>query len=372
MKKVDVLILSASFGEGHNSTAKAIRKSLISDEKNLEVEIVDYFNIITPNIAEYYYKGYEVITDHFPAIYNMYYYAQKKIEKNPITNIIFETQCTKILELIEEYTPKVIVSTFPVCSAVISKLKEKDLTQSFLVTCVTDVVFSYEWVHPKTDLYLLPSGTIKDEFIANNISEKNIIVTGIPIREEFIYDNENNLYEKRRHADENYKTRILLMGGARGLFDLSDSFFSWLDNLEAANVTVITGHNKELYENLKQNNQNINVHGYVNDIWEVMDQNDLLITKPGGITLFEAISRQLPLIVKKPKIGQERYNSNFIESKEIGFVEKREKVLKDKIKDLLEHPEKIDLMKKNIQMIKDDLNCDNIGEPIIQLIMHNY
>ncbi len=368
MEKVDVLILSASFGEGHNSTAKAIRKSLISGEKNLKVEIVDYFKIINPNVSEYYYKGYEMITDHFPAIYNMYYFAQKKIEKNPINNIIFETQCNRILELIGEYNPKVIVSTFPVCSAVISKLKEKDLTSSFLVTCVTDVVFSYEWVHPETDLYLLPSGTIKDEFIAKNISEKNIIVTGIPIREEFIYNSENNLYQKRKEAEENYKTKILLMGGARGLFDLSDSFFDWLDSLEGANVTVITGHNSELYEKLRQNNKNLNVQGYVKDIWKVMDQNDLLITKPGGITLFEAISRELPLIVKKPKIGQERYNSNFIELKEIGFVERREKALKEKIVELLNNPEEIELMRKNIRMIKHELNCNDIGSPIIQLI----
>ena len=55
---------------------------------------------------------------------------------------------------------------------------------------------------------------------------------------------------------------------------------------------------------------------------------DLMITKPGGATLFEAIHLNTPVIVKLPKIGQEIENAKFIIDKGIGIIYNDENDLK--------------------------------------------
>ena len=55
-------------------------------------------------------------------------------------------------------------------------------------------------------------------------------------------------------------------------------------------------------------------------MYELLEESDLIITKPGGATLFEAIYANTPVIVKSPKVGQEIENAKFIIDKGIGLI----------------------------------------------------
>ena len=97
---------------------------------------------------------------------------------------------------------------------------------------------------------------------------------------------------------------------------------------------------------------------------------DLLITKPGGATLFESINAEIPIVVRKSSIGQEKYNANFIRDRNIGIVYKKEKELKILIKKLL-NKNFDDSLKNiifNIQKLKDNIKPDNIELYIEELI----
>ena len=54
---------------------------------------------------------------------------------------------------------------------------------------------------------------------------------------------------------------------------------------------------------------------FVEDIHELYKIACCMITKPGGITLTEALSVQLPLIIIKPVPGQEKENARYFEKR---------------------------------------------------------
>ena len=74
-------------------------------------------------------------------------------------------------------------------------------------------------------------------------------------------------------------------------------------------TTVITGENRELFDKLNGKYENVDVLGYCNDVYRYMAKSDMLISKAGGVTLFEAIYSETPMLVIDPFLSQEKTNA---------------------------------------------------------------
>ena len=103
---------------------------------------------------------------------------------------------------------------------------------------------------------------------------------------------------------------------------------------------------------------------------DLLKNYDLMLTKSGGATLFEAISSNTPIIVKNPKVGQEIENAKFIRDKGIGILYDTDEDLKELIKDLVN--KKLDsrliFMDKNISEFKKTIHPNKIADYIFQLL----
>ena len=122
-----------------------------------------------------------------------------------------------------------------------------------------------------------------------------------------------------------------------------------------------------------ENYENIDVKGFVTNMSDLLKNYDLMLTKSGGATLFEAISSNTPIIVKNPKVGQEIENAKFIRDKGIGILYDTDEDLKELIKDLVN--KKLDsrliFMDKNISEFKKTIHPDKIADYIFQLLENN-
>jgi processive 1,2-diacylglycerol beta-glucosyltransferase len=81
-------------------------------------------------------------------------------------------------------------------------------------------------------------------------------------------------------------------------------------------IVVVCGKNKKLYQRLKAlplRQHHLVVLGFVENIHELMKVADVLISKPGGMTVAESLCCQLPLIIYRPIPGQEEANTAFLE-----------------------------------------------------------
>lgn len=102
--------------------------------------------------------------------------------------------------------------------------------------------------------------------------------------------------------------------------------------------------------------------GYAHNVNELMSASDVIVTKPGGITASEAISKKLPVIIIRPIPGQEANNTAYLSAKgaaiKLDFPEDINLV----IDDLASNPKKLDTLRQSCARIsKPDASMDIAG-----------
>ena len=365
--KKTILILTAQFGAGHVSTAKAIKDYILEKYPHFEVVIQNFISASIPKMNKPLVKLYEANTKYTPGLYNYYYYLKKSFDSRH--DISYKMYTPKLASYIEETNPDLIISTFPMACTCIDSLKTKNSEFTIpTLTVVTDVVDSLEWIYPTTDMYFVASHEIKNRYVQKGINPNIVKVTGVPVKKEF--ENTSNKSFHKKH-------KLLILGGGRGLFDMEDDFFYYIDNLlnlhkDILEVTIVCGKNQKLYDKLTEKKplKNINVLGFVTNMPELLNEHTLLITKPGGATLFEAIQSEIPVVVMLPKVGQEIENARFIIDKGIGIIYNDEEDLKILLDTILNKKlnDRIEYMINNIIEFKNSIEFNKIPDFITQLI----
>ena len=151
------------------------------------------------------------------------------------------------------------------------------------------------------------------------------------------------------------------MGGGLGLLPNIDKIIKELISNKNIHVTLIAGKNKKLFYKYNEKYNNLSVVGYTNEVYKYMEKAEIIITKAGGITLFEAINSQTPIYVISPFLYQEVGNAMYIEKEGIGIINwnDNESVATDII-NLLNYPMKLERMKRNMRKITNNLENTNI------------
>lgn len=350
----NIVILTAPFGNGHNSASRAIKKMIEKEYDNVKVDIIDLFQELNPKSASAFSKMYNMVTKFSPLVYDMYYVIKKKQENNFIDKFMIDQNLDKAVDVIYQGDPDIIISTFPACSGYVSRIKEKLKFKTPLVTVMTDVVDSVEWIYDRTDEYWVPAKETKDFLISKAVEESMIRVTGIPVDEKFTIGKEINYRKKKQ---------ILIMGDIIEKFDLdSKKRLEKLDSLDNYLIKIVTGRNKKLYNKLIKNDfKNIEIIGFTNNISSLMAHSDLVVTKPGGLTLFEAINSEVPVITNFKSFGQENGNIDFIKKREIGILIEDKRDFLDEVKLCLENEDIIEKYRENIKIIKSEFESSPVS-----------
>ncbi|MFD3155699.1 glycosyltransferase [Haloimpatiens sp. FM7330] len=361
---MNILILTGKFGMGHCSVASTLKQDIEDRYIDANVSVHDIFECISPKYYNIIYKFYGLMINKASLIYNAHYkftYSNKK------SNLIFQNYfIAKIEKLIDEKNADMIICTLPFCSEIISAYKKKRGSDLPLITCITDVTTHVEWISPNTDAYIVPSYSIKMKLISKGVPRDIIYVNGIPVKKQFRNINRNNVIE----GNERDK-RLLIMGGGLGIIQLKNDFIKKINGLNNVKTTIITGNNTKLYNELINKYENIEVIGYTDKVYKYMGQADIIISKAGGVTLFEAINAELPILVIRPFIGQEIDNAHFIENEKMGEIiwNKSEDVY-IKVKNLINNKLKLKSMSLNMKKLKQTFKCD-ITKDIINKFLPN-
>ncbi|BCJ93186.1 UDP-N-acetylglucosamine--N-acetylmuramyl-(pentape ptide) pyrophosphoryl-UDP N-acetylglucosamine transferase [Anaerocolumna cellulosilytica] len=341
-------ILTGRFGMGHITVAKAIKEHIKNSCPNVEVEVIDWFDYISPKLAQQYYIFFELIVNKGFRLYNTRYrlLENMKTDQKPELYGFFKWHFKKY---IQERKPDMIISTLPLCSQLASMYKEKSGSATPLITCVTDITGHSEWINKNTDYYMVGSYIVRDKFIKKGVSPYKIYETGIPVRAGF---NQNEKFTDSNHYG---RRQILLMGGGLGILPAENEFYQDLEGLSNVDITVITGKNDILFQQLAGKYRNITVLGYVHNVYDYMKQADVVITKPGGVTTFEAIHAELPILSLTPFLQQEIHNAAYIEVMNIGkVIDMKGKEFIQEIRSILEEGH-LEEYKNNILKIKSGL-----------------
>ena len=302
---MEILILTGKFGMGHWSAALSIQEQL--EREGHQAQVVDFFAYALPETAPALYRGFNLLVTYGGGIYNLFH----RMKRNAEGEVPLASQFTRRLAgLLAVTRPDVVVSTHPVCSGVVARYKAERTSALPLVTCVTDITSHSEWIHPGTDRSLVAGEDVKTALVRKGVDAERVTVTGIPVRAQFS--------SELRRMDG--PRQLLIMGGGLGLMPRKDSFYEALNALPGVHTTILTGKNQKLYDRLAGKYENIEVVAFTDRVYEYMGRAHLMLSKPGGITTFEAIAAQLPMLAWEPFLEQERENARFLVAHGLGRV----------------------------------------------------
>lgn len=292
-----ILILTGKFGMGHLSAAQAIQEQL--RQGGHRADTVDLFEYALPELAPAMYRGFSMLVTFGGVFYNLYHTMTANSSGKGLGGGLI----SGLLRLLDEYEPDVVVSTHPVCSAAMSRCREDGLTGLPLATCVTDVTSHSEWVHPGTNCYLVAGEAVREGLAAKGVPPDTVAVSGIPVSGRF----------RPAHRDDTAQRReLLIMGGGLGLMPRRDSFYQKLNALPGVHTTILTGKNEKLFRRLDGKYETIEAVPFTHEVEKYMARACLMLTKPGGITCFEAIAARLPVLAWQPFLRQEQENADYL------------------------------------------------------------
>lgn len=310
----NVLILSEPFGTGHTKAAEALMQGISHLAPSIRTEILELSQKLHPLTTTLMFHSYIKMIIMFPPLWRkMYQYKQNKPLSNWVKFIIYHIFHREIEVLLDQVKPHLIICTHPFSSSSASRLKRLGYPFT-LCTVITDFHVHRAWVHPEVDVYLVPSDEVKYQLINMGIQRNRIVVTGIPIRS--IFWTKKNKQEVRQKLKLRDLPTVMVMGGGLGLggiYQLAHTLLKWKEELQ---MVICTGSNEKLKRSLTQDEKfhhpHIHILGFVEIIDEWMEASDLLITKPGGLTCFEALVKGVPMLLYQPIPGHEEKNSDFL------------------------------------------------------------
>ncbi len=160
----------------------------------------------------------------------------------------------------------------------------------------------------------VPDCTYVEAYSNTGIPWFKIVATGIPVHPEFFRRTEKHLAKGQLNIKET-SVHLLMMGGSMGCGPMEEVVHHVARKLpEWAEVTIMCGTNKRLYRTLDRRYRlygNIHIIGYSDAVSLYMDAADLYVTKPGGISVTEAATKNLPMVFVNAVAGCEQYNMEF-------------------------------------------------------------
>jgi len=318
----DVVILTARFGHGHLSAAENIREAMAEVCPELSVEIIDPFQETNPRKYRFMRWLYQTATNHFPLGYYWFYRLMDRTrlaEKSFIGNRRMRDFFTSFNH---DYQPGLVLNTYPVYAAALEHFHGPKPRRPFhVLTVITDsVAINRAWLRGDTDSFLVADALTSLTLQKKGIPEESIQVTGFPTPPFFARYSRSN--ETGGDDMSSRKVTILYLPnlGTTHLFPI----LKVLGDSPKLKVILALGHRRRLIQKVRKFCTKLRceteVHGWIPEVYRRMLEADLVITKPGGATVHEALAAGCPVIISQVTPGQEEGNARLIESMGLGFV----------------------------------------------------
>ncbi|MDK2919802.1 MAG: processive 1,2-diacylglycerol beta-glucosyltransferase [Candidatus Petromonas sp.] len=370
---MNIVFFTLSAGEGHNQVAKTLADTILSLDNKHNIKIIDTFNYINPKLHKVLINGYLKSIKYLPELYGFLY---RKTEDNgsslhdvsELFNKAFISR--KLLKFLSGFKPDVIICTHPFPAEALAVLKKHGKISIPIIITVTDYALHSSWLNKYIDFYILPTEKLKHELCFWDVPLHKSKFYGIPVRKCFYRELDREEVCKRLDISNTFTA--LLMGGGLGLGKITETIDCLVNNPIDIQIIVITGKNEELYNNLiakylSCSNKSLKIYGYTPNIDEFMSVSDLIVTKPGGLTITEAIIKELPIIISSSLPGQEEKNIEFILNNGLGMRASNPNSLISCIKYLKENKEKYNNIKFNMSKFKKPKASYDIAKLILNL-----
>jgi len=238
-----------------------------------------------------------------------------------------------------------------------------------LVGVLTDFVAHRYWADPDVDLYIAPSEETRRNLISQGVPLERVAAFGIPTNERFQLPVDKEAVIKSLGLKSDLP-KILVMGGSLGLGPMK-SVIRKLNKLpQPFDIIVVTGKNEELQEQLGRKGPQLRhttrILGFVENVHELMEIAEMIITKPGGITTAEALVKKLPMIIINPIPGQEAKNTEYLLSQNVAVEAEDANDVMLFVDEFLRNPRKLWTMREAAAALGRPRSAENAAQEILR------
>ena len=367
MKK-RILITYASYGSGHKTVAEYIH-DYFKEHGDYEIKIVDvmdYGNLIAKSNQKSYNKG-SIFTNGvlFSLTYELF---DNKIAATPYKELVKLLFKSNLKKDILEYNPDILISTHFFGGILVGMINKKFKTNTKIITILTDYASHAIWLknHKKENAIIVSNEIVKKELIDYGVDENKIYPFGIPLSSKFKNIDKNIKKIKTNYKINNNNLTFLFFGGGSNGANYTYKYFKSLVK-ERLNINIIfvSGKNKKLENKCKEyikkeNIKNVTILGFTKDVCNLLNISDVVITKPGGLSITEALELKTPMVLIPGNGGQENHNASFIVKNQFGLKVKTPRGLTKVIIKLVDNKKIINNMYNNLKKYEENKSVEKL------------
>ena len=349
-----VLIVTASYGSGHNVAAQCLASAF--EREKVEVTVVDHFReMVHPLFDRSSRALYHALLRRAPLVWGLgYAFGDWMASDSVLTCGITRLGTRRLGALLERLAPDLVVTVHATPAVAISSLARQGVRVPPHTTVVTDFVAHSQWIAPYVDRYCVADPEVRHELIARGIASERILVTGVPVRPQFTHP----VAPAAAREALGLATRapvVLAMAGSQGqlgrLPDVARVLAAMRRPLQGL---VVAGHDAGLKATLARITEGTTIRtlGYADDVRRLMAAADVLVTKAGGMTLAEAMAAETPLLLYGSLPGQERRNERFAARAGIALVARRHSDLAPLLERALDEPDLLEHLRARMRRLR--------------------
>jgi len=365
-----VLIVTVTAGHGHNATAVAMEERLRAD--GAQAQVLDLYKYISKLLYTVVDKGYLFSVKHFPGQFGRAYSNLERYETlRKVVGIVNDNRfiAKRLAGFLQEHAPDLILTSHVFAAQVLDVLKRQDLLDLPIMGINTDYCIHPFWEDvPTVDYIVTASDLLRYTAELRGIHGGRLLPLGIPTGERFRQRTDKKEARRQLDLDEN-KTTILLMGGSMGFGNMLRNVAKIDAMGRDYQLVCICGNNERLYRQigLLKTKTPIHLIGFTKQVDLYMDAADCIVTKPGGLTVSEALAKGLPMILTNPIPGQEDRNANFLLNVGAAVMVSKYFSIAEAVYYVLESQGRLELMHQSVALIARPDAAEQISKFVLQL-----
>ncbi|HJV45231.1 MAG TPA: glycosyltransferase [Bacillota bacterium] len=366
-----ILILSESIaGSGHEVAAQNIAKGIRRIFPEADMKVESALPKVSPLLEKWSSKAYMKAIRYAPFLWGWAYQRDKEwshIGKQLLGNFVAQ----RLESYLMDEKPDIVLCTHAFCLGGLAELKKK-LTPTFrLGASLTDYCINHFWIFDEIDYYFVGSESLKQKMIEQyNLPSTRIHVTGIAIDPDFSVSKDRISFRNRFGIPLD-SFLVLVSGGGLGIAPYKEIIEALGNVIGSLFIVVILGRNSDQRQRVDEATSTVThpviVLDFVKNMSDWMMAADLMIGKPGGLTVSEALACELPLFIYKPIPGQEERNSRFLMDSEVALRANNPIELRAKLESLLSKPQDVERMKERSRELKRPNAAMDVGQIVFEL-----
>ncbi len=314
-----ILILHASAGAGHKRAAQALEKGFNGVCPEAEIRVCDILDFTPSIFKKTYGESYLDVVKKVPELWGYMYSQSDKKALDPLRrklrSFVNKTNTIEFSMFYREFAPDLVVCTHFMPLEIISTRIRKGKTDASLFCAVTDFAVHALWIMENVDCYYVATEGAKRQIVRHGQPEDGVAVKGIPVDPVFAKGLSCEAARKQLMIDDGRPVALVLSGGF-GVGPAVELIKAVGESGMTCRLLVVAGSNQELKASAEAAARDIStpvtVFGFVNNIHELMDASDLIISKPGGLTTSEVLAKGKPMLILDPIPGQEQRNCEYL------------------------------------------------------------